>query len=80
VDTEILKQLVWIKWLLVVTTILMGLFVALIAVMAKGFLRQVENNVRHHSFQELAKGLLDIGKAEKVLPRQSSMNYSVTRF
>jgi hypothetical protein len=67
VDTEILKQLVWIKWLLGATTILIGLFVALIAVMAKGFIRYVENNARHHSFQELAKGLLDIGKAEDVL-------------
>jgi cytochrome c-type biogenesis protein CcmH/NrfG len=67
VDTQIIQQLVWIKWLLIALGVEVGLFLVIAGALAVSFIRHIQNQTRHHSFQELAKKLLDLGKPEEVL-------------
>ena len=66
-DTQIIQQLVWIKWLLTGLFVEVTMFLAIAAALTISFLRYIRNQARDHSFQERAKNLLDLGKPDEVL-------------
>jgi len=66
-ETEILTQLIWIKWLLIFTVIVIAIAAASMVALAWFASKIPEQMMKENSFHDQAQALLDQGKSEELI-------------